>query len=68
LLEQLVSLSQTKSKKPEIAAPQAVCDELALAPQKFKIRVSNLSRSDSISHEPRTVWGFALLALDCDPR
>jgi hypothetical protein len=32
LLEQLVSLSQTKSKKPEIAAPQAVCDVVAVAP------------------------------------
>jgi len=30
--EQLVSLPQTKSKKPEIAAPQAVCDVVCVGP------------------------------------
>ena len=31
----LVSLPQTKSKKPEIAAPQVVCDGLSAAPPKL---------------------------------
>ena len=34
----LVSLPQTKSKKPEISAPQAVCDVISAAPPKLKFR------------------------------
>jgi hypothetical protein len=35
----LVSLSQTKRKKPEIAAPQAVCDVVIAAPQKISFNI-----------------------------
>jgi len=31
-MARLVSLPQTKSKKPEISAPQAVCDEVSAGP------------------------------------
>ena len=34
----LESLPQTKSKKPEISAPQAVCDVVIAAPPKLKAR------------------------------
>ena len=34
----LESLPQTKSKKPEISAPQAVCDVVIAAPPKLKVR------------------------------
>ena len=34
----LVSLPQTKTLKPEIAAPQAVCDDVSAAPPKLKFR------------------------------
>ena len=32
LIQQLESLPQTKSKKPEISAPQAVCDVVMVGP------------------------------------
>ena len=35
----LVSLAQIRSKKSEIAAPQAVCEVVSAAPPKLKFRI-----------------------------
>ena len=46
----LVSLSQSKNKKPEISAPQAVCDVVSAAPLGCCFKRQNLSVKTNV-HE-----------------
>ena len=61
----LVSLPQTKTLKPEIAAPQAVCDDVSAAPPKLKFRTCYAELRTATSPAQCGALCFYLLTATC---